>query len=434
MAPTGGDNRPLADARRARRLTQAQLAERVSARLGVDPPLDGNYISKLERGVHSWPNAGYRRAFREELGTDTDAELGFHCSRSTLEKAGSGAGGGTELMTGQALTTADSTATSAALRWLVLPKPEGGSQADANAHMGHADVARFRTARVQLKRLDDTLGGGAAYPLAHAYVESEAAPLLKGSSDSEIGVDLLAAVAELYLDLGWMAYDAGQQNRARQHMLDSLRLSHAAHGGLIALSHQALHLGRPQEAVDLARAARAGATELATPSVTAMFTAMEACAHAAVGDDKQCESSLATAETALTKRRDGDDPGWLDFDQGGLWGHAARAYRDLGRPHRARTFAEDAIRSCRPDHSRTRAQRTAILASALAKLGEFEEAAEVGRRVVTAAWQLRSCHVLCDVSELLGLLGPGDGSSGFVEQAHELLAAHQVVVSGSVSG
>jgi len=39
MAPTGGHNRALADARRARRLTQAQLAERVSARVGMDPPL-----------------------------------------------------------------------------------------------------------------------------------------------------------------------------------------------------------------------------------------------------------------------------------------------------------------------------------------------------------------------------------------------------------
>lgn len=76
MAPTEGYNRSLAGARRARRLTQLQLAERVSARLGVDPPLDGNYISKLERGVHTWPNAGYRRAFREEFGAYADEEIG----------------------------------------------------------------------------------------------------------------------------------------------------------------------------------------------------------------------------------------------------------------------------------------------------------------------------------------------------------------------
>ncbi len=140
-----------------------------------------------------------------------------------------------------------------------------------------------------------------------------------------------------------MAYDAGQQNRARRHMLDSLRLSHTAYGRspfggrvLTALSHQALHLGRLSEALDLARAAREGTSGMAAPAVTAMFASMEACALAAIGDHKQCESTLAAAETALNGKTDGVGARWLDFDEGGLWGHAARAYRDLGQHHRAR--------------------------------------------------------------------------------------------------
>lgn len=222
---------------------------------------------------------------------------------------------------------------------------------------------------------------------------------------------------------------AGRQAQARRHMLNSLWLSHTVHGRsafggrvLTALSHQALHLGRPNEALDLARAAQVGTSGLASPAVTAMFGAMEACALAAIGNKRECESTLAAAEAALGRRSGNADPSWLDFDEGGLWGHAARAYRDLGQPHRAKRFAEDAIRSCRPDHDRTRAQRTAILASALAQLGEFDEAADVGTRVVASGWHLRSCHVLHDVSTLLALVGSGSGSSNFVEQAHELLA------------
>lgn len=430
MAPTGGHNRALAEARRARQLTQTQLADRVSARLGVDPPLDGNYISKLERGVHTWPNGDYRRAFREELGAETDAELGFHCSRSV---SASGAGPGSVTYWGSSerdVAAGDETITSAALRWLTHPRIGVTSRTSADTDIRPADIARLRIARSQLKKLDDTLGGGAAYPMARAYLANEVSPLLNGSYSDEVGIDLLAAVAELHLDLGWMAYDAGHQNQARRHMLDSLRLSHAAHGRgpfggrvLTALSHQALHLGRPCEALDLARAARAGTSELATPTVTAMFAAMEACALAAMGDDKQCELMLGAAETALSRRSDCPDPSWLDFDEGGLWGHAARAYRDLGRPHQARAFAEDAIRSCHPDHSRTRAQRTAILADALATLGEFEQAAEAGQRIVADAWGLRSCHVLRDVSELLGQVGSASGSSIFTEQARDLLVA-----------
>ncbi len=193
MAPTGGYSRALANARRARRLTQAQLAEQVSALLGIDPPLDGNYVSKLERGVHTWPNSDYRRAFRAELGAETDAELGFHCSRSVSDKDGAEA---TDVM-GGATTEQDAeavgeTAMCAALHWLVLPAAGIVPQTGGNVHVRQADVARLRTARSRLKGLDDTLGGGAAYPMAQAYLANEAALLLHGSYASKVGVELLA--------------------------------------------------------------------------------------------------------------------------------------------------------------------------------------------------------------------------------------------------
>jgi hypothetical protein len=126
------------------------------------------------------------------------------------------------------------------------------------------------------------------------------------------------------------------------------------------------------------------------------------------------------------------DPSWLDFDEGGLWGHAARAYRDLGRPRRARRFAEDAIALCRPEHSRTRAQRTAILATVLVQLGEAEEAAQ---RVVAEAWRLHSSHVMDGVRQLLGLMGATNASSIFAEQARDLIAARpELGATGGLSG
>jgi len=164
MAPTGGHNRALSDARRARRLTQGQLAERVSARLGVDPPLDGNYISKLERGVHTWPNGDYRRAFREELGATTDAELGFHCSRSVPSDANAGPPRITDPNTDSADVTTAETTTSAALRWLVIPAVSVTPKTGVHRQVRHGDVVRLRAARSQLKALDNTMGGAAAYP------------------------------------------------------------------------------------------------------------------------------------------------------------------------------------------------------------------------------------------------------------------------------
>jgi hypothetical protein len=189
-----------------------------------------------------------------------------------------------------------------------------------------------------------------------------------------------------------MAYDGGKQGSARRYMTEALRLAQRADnrvfGGrvLAAMSHQALHVGEIAEGVDLARAARLGTERVATPKVAAMLAAMEACAQAAHGQAKLCAAALVDAERALAQAN-GEDSGrdnWLDFDEGGLWGHAARAYRDLGQPA-AERYAEQSLAHCHADHSRTRAQRHAILATAYLQRGEVEQACVVGQRVVMAA-------------------------------------------------
>ena len=218
-------------------------------------------------------------------------------------------------------------------------------------------------------------------------------------------------------------------------MLDALELArtgqHRLFGGrvLVALSHQALHLGRTAEAADLASAALAGTQRLAPPAAVAMFSAMQACAAAAQGDRATSEAALSEAERALAQRPDGDEPpDWLDFDNGGLAGHAARAYRDLALPAQARVWAETAVAQCRADHSRTRAQRSAILATVLIQVGELEQAAHIATGVLTDARRLHSTHVINDVAKLVRLIDPSRSAAAFrfVRQARQLLAAQPV--------
>lgn len=67
-------------------ITESQMAEEVArivvAQTGRDMAIGGNYVSKLERGVITWPNRVYREAFRAFFNADTDAELGFYPSRT----------------------------------------------------------------------------------------------------------------------------------------------------------------------------------------------------------------------------------------------------------------------------------------------------------------------------------------------------------------
>jgi len=100
-------------------------------------------------------------------------------------------------------------------------------------------------------------------------------------------------------------------------------------------------------------------------------------------------------------------------------------------PKVAQRFAESAVARCRTGHSRTRAQRTAILASVMVQSGELDQAAQVGEQVVADAWQLRSTHVVSDVAQLVQVIDPSQSASTFrfVRAARQLLA---VQPAGSV--
>jgi hypothetical protein len=67
-------------------ITEGQVAEAVAkivaAQTGRELAINGNYVSKLERGVITWPNRAYRQAFRTLFGVANDADLGFYPSRT----------------------------------------------------------------------------------------------------------------------------------------------------------------------------------------------------------------------------------------------------------------------------------------------------------------------------------------------------------------
>jgi tetratricopeptide (TPR) repeat protein len=228
-----------------------------------------------------------------------------------------------------------------------------------------------------------------------------------------------------------MAYDVGQQPLATQYFHNALRLAHTAGNRLLgarvlaAMSHQAIYLGHLREAIDFAQAARNLTRQIATPRTVAMLATMEACAHAAAGNARQSRQALGDAADSLTLVADRSEPEWLDFDEGGYWGHAARAYRDLGQPREAEECAVKSIRRCLPSHSRTRAQRNTIQATAHLSMGEVDAAAAAAERVVREAWNLHSGHVFGEVRQLVSVIATFGTpvARDFLDQAHELLAA-----------
>ncbi len=68
-----------------RHMSRQELADAVNSYLwetySRTAALDGNYVGKLERGDHRWPQSIYREAFRAVLGASTDTEIGFYINR-----------------------------------------------------------------------------------------------------------------------------------------------------------------------------------------------------------------------------------------------------------------------------------------------------------------------------------------------------------------
>lgn len=293
------------------------------------------------------------------------------------------------------------------------------------------DVVRLQSMRQHLKAIDNAHGGGTALPMVLGYVRQEVVPILYGGrySPSRRLTDL---VAQFYCDIGWAAYDADQQELATKYFTRALKSARAAGDRifsarvLAAMSHQAVYLGHVQQAIDFAEAARGAMRPLAMPRATAMLAAMQACAHAAAGDSRLSQQALDDAAAALASTGGGEpEPDWLDFDEGGYWGHAARAYRDLGQLDKAEQYAQKSVGLCLVGHGRTRAQRIAIQATAYLQMGEVDAAAAAGLQVVNDAWNLQSGHVFGEVAQLVTAITPfrSPDASEFLDQARELLTA-----------
>ena len=93
-----------------------------------------------------------------------------------------------------------------------------------------------------------------------------------------------------------------------------------------------IHLGRPDDALELIHLAQYGSRDCATPRTQAMLYAMEARAYANMGQPSKCKRAVRMAEdTFLDAGIDGEpEPDWIRFfSEAELNGENSHSYRDL---------------------------------------------------------------------------------------------------------
>lgn len=291
--------------------------------------------------------------------------------------------------------------------WLLATLDEATT---ATGKISTQQVEAMRRTFGVFQELDVMRGGGHAREQLAAYLTSHVVPLLKSNDPTTPNGQALyeAAAEQLYL-LGWMAFDNGEHSLAQRYLIQSLRLAQAAESPelgahvLAGLSDQATLTGNPDQAVQLAKAGRAGLLAKGhSDACLADLYALQARAEAAMGDGAAAARSVHLSETAFERVRVEDEPEWARFiDPAYLNGEYAHTFRDLERPAEATHFAGLSIAEAeRQNRARRGSMAQAALARAAIHSRDLEAAASAGMAAAKLAATVKSSRSVEAVADL----------------------------------
>jgi hypothetical protein len=224
----------------------------------------------------------------------------------------------------------------------------------------------------------------------------------------------------------WTSYDCGLHGLAQHYFVQALRLAQSADDRRLAcsimsaMSHQANYLGHLPEAVNLARAAREGLRDQATPALTAQFLAMEVRALARSGDTRGCHGALAAAERTFRTPEPGNDPEFISyFNEAELADEAAHCFRDLGDARLGAHYAA-LVTPSNGEYARSDFFAAMVLADSLADQDDPEQACHIALNALHIGEPLTSARCVAYVREFrqrLTRFGDNPAVRDFTEQA-----------------
>ncbi|MGV9678122.1 helix-turn-helix domain-containing protein [Nocardia sp. NPDC003482] len=225
-------------------------------------------------------------------------------------------------------------------------------------HLGSTDVAEIVASSNEIHELDMLVGGDRLCRVAASHVRFVEQLLDHGTYTDAVGRDLTSAAAEAMTAAGWVHYDAGRPDRARQYYAKARQTASAA-GNVIAESHALLNASlisfqggfgpskpskqlRPREAVNLAEAAQTSARGGGGPRLRARAAIYEAGAHSTAGDGSAMTNAISRAHRAYESTR-GHDPEWVYLPPAALAGMTGWSYMRIGDHRTATGYLQEAV-------------------------------------------------------------------------------------------
>lgn len=300
------------------------------------------------------------------------------------------------------------------IRWFVDSDEELSPRFAGRSAVTDVDIDAVHEVTVMFENFDHKFGGGRPKSLVAQYLECEVLPLLRHLDlSTSMGKRYLGEVASLTRLAAWTAYDTGVHGLAQRYFIQAFRMAKAAGDRplcgriLCGMSHQANFLGYYQYAVDLARAAQRGAKGYATPTVMALFHAMEARGLASLGDEKGVTCALLSVERWYAQSHPENDPLWArSFDGAAMCAEFAHCFRDLGMPNFAHDHAIASIRESSATYVRNLSFCRTVLATSHLLNNELDQALVVAREVISSAATLKSFRVRSYLDDFRQRLSP----------------------------
>jgi hypothetical protein len=228
-------------------------------------------------------------------------------------------------------------------RWLVpgpatpRDEPEPTASGRARARLSTPELELLETTAVMFRRWDAQCGGGLRRKAVVGQLH-EVTDLLQEPQADDARRKLFKVAAELAELAGWMSYDVGLQPTAQKYFVLALHAAKEAGDRplgsyiLSSMSRQMIHLGRPDDALELIHLAQYGSRDCASPRTQSMLYAMEARAYANMGNPGRCKRAVRMAEDTFADAEEwGEpDPDWIRFfSEAELHGENSHSYRDL---------------------------------------------------------------------------------------------------------
>ncbi|MFJ4715861.1 hypothetical protein [Streptomyces sp. NPDC088785] len=213
--------------------------------------------------------------------------------------------------------------------------PAGFDRYEA-APIGSQEIEELERS-VEVFRAWDASRGGGLQRKAVVGQLNEVGGMLSYRHPDHLQRRLWGVAANLAVLAGWMSHDVGLEPTAQKYFIIA---AHAAREGgdrprageaLSRAARQKIHLGAPDEALDLMKLAQSGAGDEVLPRTRAMLYTIEAWAQASLGKGQAMRRTLGRAEDLfVSDKGDVEPPTWMQmFDEADLHGMQALAYRTL---------------------------------------------------------------------------------------------------------